>query len=263
MLHEPGQSAYDLQFKLFDFPVRVSWGFWLMTALLGWRWSQQMDLLGHSINVDSPGAPALLIIWIACVFLSILVHELGHALAYRYYGQRARIVLYHFGGLAVSDSFNSWNGARRYRTSAKDDIIISAAGPAAQILLALVVCIVGILINVAYWPLLQRLGVSVPDVSQWSTISLYAAFDALVECSVFWAVLNLAPLLPLDGGQIMHNLLQIFGVRDSWVLSRKISIATGVVLGIWLTMSYGTMNGIMFFMLAAMNWQDLQQGRGF
>lgn len=264
MLNEPGQSPYDLHFKFLGFPVRVTWTFWLLALLLGWGWSQGMHNLARRSDIESPGAPALLIIWVASVFVSILVHELGHALAYRKFGQRAHIVLYHFGGLAICSSFTSWDGARRGRTSANDDLLIAAAGPAAQLLLAIVVGVIGYKLNVAHGWLIDLLRIPGADVSQWKTIVWYAVFDSLVVTSVFWAIINLAPVLPMDGGQIMYNLMVMFNVRESWLKARQVSIAAGIAIGIFFAMTFGGMSGIMFFLFAANNWQEIQQGgRGF
>lgn len=215
-------------------------------------------------RLDSPGAPALLLIWVASVFVSILIHELGHALAYRHFGQRAHIVLYHFGGLAISDSFSSWDGARRHRTNAKEDLIISAAGPAAQLLLALIAGVISYKVNVTPFWITDLLGLSPVDTTQWTSITKYALFDALVVTSVFWAIINLSPVLPLDGGHIMYNLMVMFNVRDAWLLSRQVSIAVSIVLGLVFARLFGGANGLMFFLFAAMNWQEIQQGgRGF
>ena len=85
---EPAPTQFDLHFRIAGFPVRVHPLFWLMTLMMGARDDDPMTLL----------------IWIGVVFLSILVHELGHALTMRYYGQDARIVLYMMGGLAIPES---------------------------------------------------------------------------------------------------------------------------------------------------------------
>ena len=66
------------------------------------------------------------------MFVSILVHELGHAFVQRYFGGRPWITLYGFGGLA------SCNDCDR---SPRSQIIISLAGPLAGFLFAVVVMI--------------------------------------------------------------------------------------------------------------------------
>jgi stage IV sporulation protein FB len=89
VLAEPERTAYDLRFRFLGFPVRVHPYFWLLTIL---------------INGDSllRIGPEYLLMWVVVVFVSILIHELGHALAFRRYGADAEIILYAFGGLAVS-----------------------------------------------------------------------------------------------------------------------------------------------------------------
>ncbi|MCH8921713.1 MAG: peptidase, partial [Planctomycetes bacterium] len=105
---EPPKTQFDLHFSLFGFPVRISPWFWAMSLLLGFR-------LGN---------PKLLLMWVGVVFVSILIHELGHALAMRYYGWNARITLYAFGGLASYES--NWS-MQQGHSSPKSQILISLA----------------------------------------------------------------------------------------------------------------------------------------
>src|SRR5882724_4686339 len=93
MLVEPGQTNYDLRFRLFGTPVRVHPFFWLLAAILGW------DL------VNLPDGFLFLFIWVICCFLSILLHEFGHVWMGRAFGAHdSYIVLYSFGGLAVGSN---------------------------------------------------------------------------------------------------------------------------------------------------------------
>ena len=130
-LAEPPQTRYDLHFGIGPFRVRVTPFFWLVAALLGWKLAMRIG----DESGGGPGAGLFLVLWIAAVFISILVHELGHAMAMAYYGMSSSIVLYHFGGLAIPDgasSFVSWG-----RSAGRgNQMVISVAGPAAQLLLA-------------------------------------------------------------------------------------------------------------------------------
>ncbi len=267
MLQEPGTSPYDLHFNCFGFPVRIAWGFWIVAAVLGWGWSGMMDDIAIGQKTDSPGAPMLLVVWIAALWLSILIHELGHAIAMRFYGIRSRIVLYHFGGLAISDSFGAWDGARRGRVEPREQIVISLAGPAAQLALALVVWLIGLQLDVRMelsgW-INRFIGVEIaePDYPK-SSIVLYALFDAILYPSTAWAILNLAPILPLDGGQIMRSGLMLTRARDPVRAAHIVSIGVGALLGIYFMQS-GEMFGLMFLLFAANNWQAMQYGsRGY
>ncbi len=110
ILVEPPRSAWDVHFRLFGVPVRVHPFFWLVTLLIAAR-----------PQVEAADA----IIFVIASFVSILIHELGHAAAIAYYGWRPRITLYSLGGLAsydreYSDTFESYSGnsgAPRRRSS--------------------------------------------------------------------------------------------------------------------------------------------------
>lgn len=265
MLQVPEHSSYDLNFRLLGFPVRVTWTFWLMGLVLGWGWSQSLDGFAVQVNMDTPGAAGLLVIWIVSVFLTILIHEMGHALAWRRFGQDAEIVLYHFGGLAVNRSMTAWDGARRQRTSPMEQLIVSAAGPTAQLLLALFVWIAGLTIQMPMeltsW--VNQLGLNFPRGEMPGTIASYAFFDAILWTSVVWAILNLAPIFPLDGGQILHNILVMANVKRPQYTSHLVSAVVGGLLGIALLGSGQPMAGIMFLMLAVNNWQQAQASGGW
>ena len=69
-------------------PVRVTGWFWPAAGLFGWGLAQ--SLAGD----DTRTLLIYLGVWVLVVFCSILVHELGHALAFAASGQSARIVLY-------------------------------------------------------------------------------------------------------------------------------------------------------------------------
>ena len=78
-------------------------------------------------------------------------------------------------------------------------------------------------------------------------------FFFLIEVSCWWTVLNMLPIFPLDGGQIMQGLMK------SRVLMHSISLAAAVVmtvvagvLGLWLL-------SVMMVLLAVLNYK-LRQG---
>jgi len=82
------ETPYDLRFRFLDIPVRVHPLFWLGSALLA----------GSSSN-DLP----LIVTWVACVFVSILVHEYGHGLTAKAFHSSPSIVLWMGGGLCSSE----------------------------------------------------------------------------------------------------------------------------------------------------------------
>src|SRR5271166_3082724 len=80
-------TQFDLNFRIFGIPVRVHPSFWLISALFAWQfmeWGLQFFALA-----------------VGCMFVSLMAHELGHALTFGAYGTRAGILLYFLGGLAI------------------------------------------------------------------------------------------------------------------------------------------------------------------
>ena len=73
-----------MQFKLANIAVTVRGSFFVVAALLAY---------------DRIAQPAALGIWVAVVFVSVLTHELGHALAFLRYGHAPSIELYAMGGV--------------------------------------------------------------------------------------------------------------------------------------------------------------------
>jgi Zn-dependent protease len=112
-----------IQFNLLGFPIRIHWPFWLTAALLG-----------GALHAQTPAQIQRVFIWIVLVLVSIIIHELGHALTMRRFGdRRVEIALYALGGLAI--------GSSNHRTRLQQ-ILISAAGPAAQIAAGLLVLLI-------------------------------------------------------------------------------------------------------------------------
>jgi len=231
--------------------------------VLGYRsagaWAEKLEL----------NQPQLILLFVIAMFFSILIHEFGHALAFRKYGIGSHVVLYHFGGLAVPDG--AYPGVSMGRSlDSRAQIFVSAAGPAAQLIGA--VCVIAILkaggimvpIKIPFLPidnsLSEFLASGVPMESQ-SLIMLVAYF---LVVSIYWAILNLAPLYPLDGGQIARELFVMKDPRSGIVNSLKLSIGTGAALAVYGLTQGSMLMMIMFGMLAFGSYQTLQQytGRG-
>jgi membrane-associated protease RseP (regulator of RpoE activity) len=142
-----------------------------------WMFWAIMAMLGAN-RLDGPRGFAMLLIWVVAGFISILIHELGHTLLQRKFGARAEIVLYAMGGLAIPD-----RGFTRVQ-----QIIISLGGPFLQIAVGLVA-----------W---QVIGHSSGDA--WNVRAFFVSFMIV---SIFWGLLNLLPIYPLDGGQVLKGIL--------------------------------------------------------
>lgn len=153
-----------LSFRVGPVPVRVDLTFFVVIAFLGWAGSR---------------SAAEIVAWTAIGFVSVLLHELGHAVAMRAFDREPEILLYGMGGLTTGGA-----------VSAGRSVIVSLAGPFTGIAVGLLV-----------------LGVAgVPH--DLNTLSHAVVFDAL-WINLGWAAFNLLPILPLDGGNVLTGVLNL------------------------------------------------------
>ena len=135
-------------------PVRVSPLFFLTAALIGFLWSN--TLMGT-------------LIWMMIIFVSVLVHEYGHALTAKAFGQSPRIELVAFGGLTIPQG---------KRLSLGKEFLVVLMGPAFGFLLFLTAYLIE--------PYTE------------SFMQMILRFTWIVN--LFWTAINLLPILPFDGG---------------------------------------------------------------
>ncbi len=247
-------------FNCLDFRIRIAWGFWVASIIFGFELVRGIE---NYFGPDSPGRLPLLVLWAGALLVSILIHELGHAFAFRRYGIESSIVLYHFGGLAIPRS----DYRSRFESSPNpaNQVWISFAGPLAQLssalALAALVHLAGYRLDALQWmpgSLDQIPGVM--DGKPIDSPGLYAMLVFYFLPSIFWALINLLPVLPLDGGQI----------AKSFVLMRGGELTTALwisVIAAGLTAAYGMSNGlhylaIFFLILGVSSFQMLQQVQG-
>jgi stage IV sporulation protein FB len=251
MLSEPQETGADLRFEIAGFPVRVSAWFWLAAVLLGWPVCQ-----AYSAG-DQRALIQFLVIWTGVVFVSILVHELGHALAYRWFGQGAQIVIYHFGGLAIPDRWG-----RRTHLRPIQRLAVSAAGPLAQFALAAAVTLLlttaGYRVPLPFAGLRQWVGID--EGRAFASPFTFALADFLLYVNIFWPLLNLVPVPPLDGGQIVREALLSLGLADAHRIAGGIGVIVGGAVAWWGYTRGQPFLGIMFLMLAVSCWQGLSAG---
>ena len=253
LLAEPQPTPADWQFELAGIRVRVSPWFWLASALLGFGVCQSFA------GGDQRALIGYLILWAGVVLVSILIHEMGHALAFRLFGQSAHIVIYHFGGLAIPERWG-----RRGSLKPLERLLVSAAGPLAQLTLAAVIVLV---LKAGGW------FVPFPILSIGRSLGLYAGreiaspfgravLDFLLWVNIFWPLLNLVPVQPLDGGQIVREGLLAAGVGQAQRIAGIIGVGAGAGVAYWAYTRGDHFLGIMFAMLAASCWQSLSLGGG-
>jgi len=245
---EPARTPYDLHFRVLGIPARIHPGFWLVSFILGYQGAQ--------------AKPLYVLIYIGVVYFSILVHELGHALMMRRYGYSPRIVLYHMGGLAIPDEGFSM-GFSRPRRDTWPSILILLAGPGAGFLLAAWTALLLMLAGGSYTlvaPTMERPLFWVAELPDKTPDAVRELVDYLFFINIFWGLVNLVPVLPLDGGQIARELLTYRDKYNGTVQAVQLSIAVGIVMAVLLWVGLKEpFAAIMFALLAISNYLLLQQ----
>lgn len=208
LLNEPPPSPGDLNFSFLNIPVRVHWMFWVMGLLLG-----------GAGGGDRSGRT--LVVWVVAVFVSVLVHEMGHALVIRALGVQPWITLYGMGGLT------SHQGGRFPPST---QILVSLAGPVAGFTFAAIVVLLikasGYEIEFYFgWPKLIRW-----EFGGFTNLGLLELCHDLLFVNIWWGILNLLPILPLDGGHITNETLNICHPRGALEISLWVSVIVATAM---------------------------------
>jgi Zn-dependent protease len=206
-----------IQFSILGIPVRVEPWFWITMAFIG-----------GGLHAANSTDILLVLVFVFAGFLSIMIHELGHALTIRKYGLPAAITLQAFGGYA---SFPSGKLDR------KQSFMVTAAGPALQFAFGVLLIILA--------P-----NIAIPEGS------LFLPFlRDLIWVSIAWSILNCLPVYPMDGGQMMAAILGPNKQHYVHLISSIVAVAVGIAGYLYL----GTILLPIFMALFAwQNWQSYQ-----
>jgi Zn-dependent protease len=196
-------------FRLGSIPVRVTLWFVLVSIMFGTSGARTQ--------------PVYVALWVAVVFVSVLVHELGHALMGRAFGLEPQIELHGMGGTT------SWASGRD--VGPWKSVAISLAGPFAGFAF-------GGLVFFA-----EQVGLSPKhELAK-------AAMEQLLFVNIFWGVINLVPMLPLDGGNVMRSVLNGITKGRGEKASRIVSIVIAgllVLFALKIKWIYGGFIGALF-----------------
>jgi len=217
LLAEPPPTQADVHFRVLGIPVRVHPFFWIITLII-------------AMQGDS-ALPAKVFSWIVAVFVSILIHELGHAFMQRHFGGQPRIVLHGMGGLAICGDCDR---------STRAQILISLAGPGAGFLFAAILA-VGVMLTGHHLGLYLEQGQTPGFIPQgikllgvWLLWEVFPSphvnemLSNLFFINILWGAVNLLPIYPLDGGHVSRELCQLSHPRAGMILSLRISMITAI-----------------------------------
>jgi Zn-dependent protease len=213
LAHVFEEAAGHPHFRLAGIPIRIEWPFFIVAGALG------LQLRGWHIAA-----------WVGIVFVSVLVHELGHAIAYRFFRQRPIVVITPIAGMTYGERPLS-----KSRT-----VVVSLAGP----LCAMAVLGVPAIIlrnNNEIWQATHP---------NWWFVVWEVAF-----VNIWWSVANLLPILPLDGGHVADAL---WGRQPA----RWLSVGFGAAAAVYVYTQGWRWAGLFMALLAIWNLAEVAQERG-
>jgi Zn-dependent protease len=192
--------------RLLQIDTTIHWTFWLLVL---WVFLNPGSGEGFQSSIVSVG-------FLLTVFGCVYLHELGHAFAAAQFGIRTiDITILPIGGVARLE---------RIPTSAKQELWIALAGPAVNVIIALM------------------LGLGIASQRNWGQLYDRSPLDQsfifqILTVNVVLAIFNLIPALPMDGGRVLRGLLQFRRTRLQATeiavrVSRYIAIAF-IVLGLF------------------------------
>jgi stage IV sporulation protein FB len=227
----PQGDRGDWSFRLAGIPVRVAIWFWIVMLIAG-----------------SQGTLAGAVIWVAAGFVSILLHETGHVLVFRWFGCRAGVVLYAFGGLTIPDRdvVGMWPKA-----------LVALAGPLAGFCLAGLTILATALNGGHTWLIWHMFlphvyatfSPQVLGAPHHDSVNTYGTMlvNDLLLVNFYWGLVNLLPVWPLDGGHVLRALLErwdsVGGRRKSLIVSAvtasAVALAAVANQNMWLVIIFG------------------------
>lgn len=173
------------------------------------------------------------LIWMGIIFVSVLFHEFGHALTAVMFGKNPRIELVAFGGLTYHEGENLpfWK-----------QFFIVLDGPLFGFLLFL-----GATAMLRFGTFQNEVFLTTLKTFQW--------------INLFWTLLNLLPVMPLDGGQLLRIICEGFwGIRGfKYALFASMLVASGLSLFFFLYQAY--LVGAIFFLFAFQSFDSWKKSR--
>jgi Zn-dependent protease len=181
--------------------------------LLGW-----IAVAGF-MATGSVAVAVMSLLLVSAVFVIVVLHELGHALAARYYGIPTRdITLLPIGGVARLE---------RMPDKPVQELVVALAGPAVNVVLAGIFFAIGLF-----------LGLGDPE----SGLSFGGSIvHQLFMINIFLAGFNMLPAFPMDGGRVLRALLAM-----QLGPTRATSVATQVGKGMAIVFAIVGLFGVPF-----------------
>lgn len=198
------QNAWSLKVATVSgIPIRLHFTFLLMII-----WFAASSFAGTGAN---------LVLFTLGLFFCVALHELGHALVAQRFGYTVSdIVLYPIGGIASIEQ----------SPRARHELLIAVAGPAVNVVIALIIA--GVLAAIG----------QLPDISQIQAGTV-GGFDKrpiwlLLYANIALVTFNMIPAFPMDGGRVLRALLALrLGKSRATRIAAGVGQLVAVLMGLY------------------------------
>ncbi len=155
-----------------DIPVYIHWSFLLLLTYIGYTgWAESGTIPAIVISI----------LTVLAVFVCVILHEFGHALAARRYGIGTHdIVMYPIGGVARLNSIPE---------NPFQELVVAVAGPAVNIAIAIILYAINPFID--------------------TESNVYFITSQLLYVNLFLVLFNMIPAFPMDGGRALRAVLSM------------------------------------------------------
>src|SRR3954470_20731594 len=156
------------------------------------------------------------LLYIGCLFMIVVLHELGHALTARRFGVVTRdIILLPIGGVARLE---------RMPRNPRQELLVAPAGPAVNVAIA-------VLLFAIVWLTGALPEMTLYDFDVFTSVRVFLYQFVLVN--VVLALFNLLPAFPMDGGRVLRALLamRMSSYARATGIAARIGRALALLLG--------------------------------
>lgn len=206
--------------RLFGIDIEINASWLLILALVAWTLSDQVFPSQYDWSVAAYWTVG--IIAALLLFVTVLIHEMAHALVARRRGLEVpRITLFIFGGVSQLS---------RQPETAGEEFAIAAAGPATSIGIAIITLLAG-----------------------WATVNVNEKLSGtliyLGTVNIALGVFNILPGFPLDGGRVLRSIVwrRTGSFRRATTIASRVGELFGyglLMIGVFFLLSGGIINGI-------------------
>jgi Zn-dependent protease len=214
-------------FKLLGFQVWIDWSWFILAVLITWSLAAGLfPALFKEANLSTATLWSMGVAGAIGLFVSIVLHELGHSLVARRFGMQMRgITLFVFGGVAEMTDEPPSAGA---------EFFMAIGGPIVSVVIGVCMLAPTMVGATLHWP------IEVVGVTGW-----------LGWINLVLVGFNLIPAFPLDGGRVLRAALWQWKKDLRW--ATHVTARLGSAFGIFL-IAFGVLSAVFGNLIGGIWW---------